>query len=271
MGAAGGGGGGADVPVRPVCRIIRAPNHRLPADRAAAVGPGLRAGAAGAAGGEEQLWTLAEAAGHKTPDRMQRLLNRAAWDDGGVRDDARGYVTRHLTEGPGAGRPGALPAEVLDGGPGPVPRGGRPGRRAVRVEARSRPPGPGPLKSASRAPRTRPASTTTRSAATTPGTAMPPLPSSRTPTSPSRRRTPQKPWLRPRPGHARGGPPSTGTPDHSLSGPRNRLGLVGLTKTPPAPGQNQPLPAEDRTSLRPGSLAQNAPYSDRAGVVRRGS
>ena len=25
-------------------------------------------------------WTLAEAAGNKTPDRMQRLLNRAAWD-----------------------------------------------------------------------------------------------------------------------------------------------------------------------------------------------
>ena len=37
-------------------------------------------------------WTLAEAAGNKTPDRMQRLLNRAAWDDGGVRDDVRGYV-----------------------------------------------------------------------------------------------------------------------------------------------------------------------------------
>ena len=28
-------------------------------------------------------WTLAEAAGDATPDGMQRLLNRAAWDDGG--------------------------------------------------------------------------------------------------------------------------------------------------------------------------------------------
>ena len=41
-------------------------------------------------------WTLAEAAGDATPDGMQRLLNRAAWDDDGVRDDVRGYVVRHL-------------------------------------------------------------------------------------------------------------------------------------------------------------------------------
>src|SRR5437762_7685524 len=41
-------------------------------------------------------WTLAEAAGDATPDGMQRLLNRAAWDDDGVRDDVRAYVTRHL-------------------------------------------------------------------------------------------------------------------------------------------------------------------------------
>jgi SRSO17 transposase len=41
-------------------------------------------------------WTLAEAAGDATPDGMQRLLNSAAWDAGGVRDDVRGYVARHL-------------------------------------------------------------------------------------------------------------------------------------------------------------------------------
>jgi SRSO17 transposase len=41
-------------------------------------------------------WTLAEAAGDATPDGMQRLLNRAAWDAGGVRDDVRAYVVRHL-------------------------------------------------------------------------------------------------------------------------------------------------------------------------------
>src|SRR5947208_2264894 len=41
-------------------------------------------------------WTLAEAAGDATPDGMQRLLNRAAWDAGGVRDDVRAYVAGHL-------------------------------------------------------------------------------------------------------------------------------------------------------------------------------
>jgi SRSO17 transposase len=41
-------------------------------------------------------WTLAEAAGDPTPDRMQRLLNAAAWDADAVRDDLRGYVVDHL-------------------------------------------------------------------------------------------------------------------------------------------------------------------------------
>jgi SRSO17 transposase len=41
-------------------------------------------------------WTLAEAAGDRTPDRMQRLLNSAAWDADKVRDDLRGYVVDHL-------------------------------------------------------------------------------------------------------------------------------------------------------------------------------
>src|SRR3984957_11425723 len=41
-------------------------------------------------------WTLAEAAGNATPDGMQRLLNRAAWDADGVRDDVRAYVAGHL-------------------------------------------------------------------------------------------------------------------------------------------------------------------------------
>ena len=46
-------------------------------------------------------WTLAEAAGDATPDGMQRLLNRAAWDAAGVRDDVRGYVARHLGDAGG--------------------------------------------------------------------------------------------------------------------------------------------------------------------------
>ncbi|MFI5541769.1 IS701 family transposase [Nocardia sp. NPDC051900] len=41
-------------------------------------------------------WTLAEAAGERTPDGMQRLLHAAAWDADGVRDDVRGYAIEHL-------------------------------------------------------------------------------------------------------------------------------------------------------------------------------
>jgi SRSO17 transposase len=46
-------------------------------------------------------WTLAEAAGEKTPDGMQRLLNRAGWDCDGTRDDVRSYVVRHLGDAGG--------------------------------------------------------------------------------------------------------------------------------------------------------------------------
>lgn len=41
-------------------------------------------------------WTLAERAGEVAPDGMQRLLRRADWDVGGVRDDVRDYVIEHL-------------------------------------------------------------------------------------------------------------------------------------------------------------------------------
>jgi SRSO17 transposase len=41
-------------------------------------------------------WTLAEQAGDRTPDAMQRLLNHAGWDADAVRDDLRDYVVEHL-------------------------------------------------------------------------------------------------------------------------------------------------------------------------------
>src|SRR5512144_3206909 len=44
-------------------------------------------------------WTLAEPAGHASPDVMQHLLARARWDDDGVRDDLRDYVVEHLAVG----------------------------------------------------------------------------------------------------------------------------------------------------------------------------
>jgi len=46
-------------------------------------------------------WTLAEFAGDATPDGMQRLLNTARWDAGGVRDALGQYVAAHLGD-PGA-------------------------------------------------------------------------------------------------------------------------------------------------------------------------
>lgn len=41
-------------------------------------------------------WQLAEAAGDRTPDGMQRLLNAAGWEADAVRDDLREYVVEHL-------------------------------------------------------------------------------------------------------------------------------------------------------------------------------
>lgn len=41
-------------------------------------------------------WQLAEVAGERTPDGVQRLLNTALWDADAVRDDLRAYVVEHL-------------------------------------------------------------------------------------------------------------------------------------------------------------------------------
>jgi SRSO17 transposase len=43
-------------------------------------------------------WQLAEHAGHRTPDRLQRLLSSAAWDEPGVRDDVRDWAVRALAD-----------------------------------------------------------------------------------------------------------------------------------------------------------------------------
>ncbi|WP_435831821.1 IS701 family transposase [Nocardia salmonicida] len=71
--------------------------HRAePRLRARAYVRGLLAPLAGKNG-----WTLAEAAGDLTPNGMQRLLNKAAWDVDGVRDDARAYAVEHLGDADG--------------------------------------------------------------------------------------------------------------------------------------------------------------------------
>jgi SRSO17 transposase len=51
--------------------------------------------------GRKNGWQLAEHAGERTPDGMQRLLATADWDCNGVRDDLRAYVVEQLGD-PGA-------------------------------------------------------------------------------------------------------------------------------------------------------------------------
>jgi DDE superfamily endonuclease len=51
--------------------------------------------------GRKNGWQLAEHAGERTPDGMQRLPATAGWDPDLVRDDLRAYVVEHLGD-PGA-------------------------------------------------------------------------------------------------------------------------------------------------------------------------
>jgi SRSO17 transposase len=44
----------------------------------------------------KNCWTIAERAGHASPDGLQHLLARAVWDTDGVRDDLRHYVAERL-------------------------------------------------------------------------------------------------------------------------------------------------------------------------------
>src|SRR3954470_19534520 len=44
----------------------------------------------------KNCWTLAEYGGDETPDRMQRLLERAAWDTDAAMGTVRGFVAEHL-------------------------------------------------------------------------------------------------------------------------------------------------------------------------------
>ncbi|WP_406376974.1 IS701 family transposase [Streptomyces sp. NBC_00647] len=48
--------------------------------------------------GRKNGWQLAEYAGHRTPDRLQRLLNGARWNADELRDDLQHYVAERLGE-----------------------------------------------------------------------------------------------------------------------------------------------------------------------------
>ena len=46
----------------------------------------------------KNCWALAEQAGDQTPDKMQRLLERAAWDAGAAMRAVRGFAVARLGE-----------------------------------------------------------------------------------------------------------------------------------------------------------------------------
>src|SRR5689334_22756526 len=45
---------------------------------------------------ERNEWTIAQHAGDRTPDRMQRLLNRAAWDESAAMSQIRRFAAEGL-------------------------------------------------------------------------------------------------------------------------------------------------------------------------------
>jgi SRSO17 transposase len=48
---------------------------------------------------DHNCWTIAEAAGHRGPHRLQHLLSRAVWDEQQVLDVASAWAARHLDDG----------------------------------------------------------------------------------------------------------------------------------------------------------------------------
>jgi SRSO17 transposase len=48
---------------------------------------------------DHNCWTIAEAAGHRGPHRLQHLLSRAVWDDQRVLDIASAWAVSHLDDG----------------------------------------------------------------------------------------------------------------------------------------------------------------------------
>ena len=59
---------------------------------------------------DHNCWTIAEAAGHRGPHRLQHLLSRAVWDDQRVADIASAWAVSHLDDGDGV----LIAAETAD-------------------------------------------------------------------------------------------------------------------------------------------------------------
>ena len=50
---------------------------------------------------DHNCWTIAEAAGHRGPHRLQHLLSRAVWDEQRILDIASAWAAGHLDDGDG--------------------------------------------------------------------------------------------------------------------------------------------------------------------------
>src|SRR5205085_7967133 len=59
-------------------------------------------------------WTIAQYAGDRTPDRTQRLLNRAVWDTVGAASHVRRFAATGLDAAAGRGRRRGLRIAALD-------------------------------------------------------------------------------------------------------------------------------------------------------------
>ncbi len=59
-------------------------------------------------------WTIAQHAGDRSPDRMQRLLNRASWDTLAAMGVIRRFAASGLAEAARRGRRGGLVIAAID-------------------------------------------------------------------------------------------------------------------------------------------------------------
>lgn len=76
-----------DLMARIAPQFARVESRRLVRDAIAGLMSGLPT---------KNCWTLAEHAGHASPDGLQHLLRKASWDTDGVADDLRRYVVERL-------------------------------------------------------------------------------------------------------------------------------------------------------------------------------
>src|SRR5258707_11915794 len=81
-------------------------------------------------------WTIAKLIGDRTPDRTQRLLNRACWDEAAAMDAVCRFAVAGLGEGAPRARPRRGPADGGVGGDRQGENGGGPAGRPAQPQGR---------------------------------------------------------------------------------------------------------------------------------------